>query len=279
MKLSIKQAKQWLTKELDGVTDSPVFEATELLIFVTNEDKNSLRLGENKILSPKQILKFKRCLKKRKKGVPLQYILGEWEFYSAPFLVGSGVLIPRADSELLVDLALKEISEKSTPKVFDLCSGSGAIGISVAINCKLAEVTLVEKSKKAFKYLLKNSKLNKVKVKAVCADISNWESDTKADLILCNPPYITRDEMRDLQKEVKKEPAMALFGGDDGLKFYRLLSIRARELLVSGGKIFMEIGFKQGPKVSKIFKDSGYINVEVIKDLSGNDRVVTAQIK
>lgn len=277
MKLSFKKAKEWLITELEKISDSPQFEANELLAWATGKSKDSLYFIGDKALLPKQIRVLKNSLKKRKRGIPLQYILGEWEFYSAPFYVGKGVLVPRADSELLVDLALDEIEEKPSPVVFDLCSGSGAIGIAVALNSKSAKITLVEKSKKAFKYLIKNCELNKVSLKKELADITVWQSCEKADLILCNPPYITASEMKKLQTEVKKEPHMALFGGEDGLEFYRLLADRARLMLKPTGKIFMEIGFKQGADVKSIFEQSGYTNVEIIKDLSNNDRVVIAQ--
>ncbi len=278
MKLNFKKAKAWLLAELEKISDSPEFEANELIAAVTNKSKDSLYFMGDEELSPKQIRVLKNSLKKRKRGVPLQYVLGEWEFYSSPFYVGKGVLIPRSDSELLVDLALDEIEDKPNSIVFDLCSGSGAIGIAVAQNNKTAKITLVEKSKKAFKYLLKNCELNKVNVKKELADIAVWQPKEKADLILCNPPYITLSEMKELQIEVKKEPHMALFGGDDGLEFYRLLAQITRELLKPNGKVFMEIGYKQGIEVKTIFEENGYANVEIIKDLSQNDRVVIAQL-
>lgn len=264
--------------ELEKISDSPEFEANELIASVTNKTKEIFYFMGEEELSPKQIRTLKHSLRKRKRGIPLQYILGEWEFYSAPFYVGKGVLIPRADSELLVDLALDEIKDKQNPVVFDLCSGSGAIGIAVALNNKTAKITLVEKSKKAFKYLLKNCELNRVNVNKELADITVWRSQEKADLIVCNPPYITSSEMKELQIEVKKEPHMALFGGDDGLKFYRLLAQIARDMLKPNGKVFMEIGYKQGIEVKSIFEENGYTNVEIIKDLSKNDRVVIAQL-
>lgn len=274
--MTYKEIKERLIYELEAVSDSPDFEATELMLYATGIDRAKWLYKQRDNLTIKQKFKINYNLSRRKRGVPLQYILGEWEFYSLPFYVGKGVLIPRADSELLVDLALDELSRLENATVFDLCSGSGAIGIAVAHNKTDAKVTLVEKSRVAFKYLTKNCERNKVKLTRILSDIALWHPSQKADIILCNPPYITADEMRQLQKEVKKEPTMALYGGKDGLSFYRLLSQRAKKLLKLNGKILMEIGCNQANDVTEIFKKAGFSSVEVFKDLAGNDRVVSA---
>lgn len=263
---------------LAGVSDSPAFEANELLAFATGLDRGSLVLKQSEELSLTSEKLLKKCLKKRKKGIPLQYVIGEWEFYSLPFKVGRGVLIPRADSELLVDLALETLCDNSKKEVFDLCSGSGALGIAVAKNAPNASVTLVEKSPKAFKYLRQNVMLNNANLTAVRADIFKWKPDVLADIVICNPPYITKKEMTELQIEVKKEPTAALYGGKDGLKFYRFLISNAKRFLKPNGKMLLEIGFAQAKDVKALFKAAGFENVEVKKDLGGNDRVVSASI-
>lgn len=273
--MTVKEEKERLARELETVSDSPVFEATELIIDAVGLDRGKLLYEQERLLTRRERLALKQKLTKRKHGVPLQYILGEWEFYSLPFKVGRGVLIPRADSELLVDLAIEEISLLSSSEVFDLCSGSGAIGIAVKKNCPEAKVTLVEKSRKAFGYLKENCELNKVQIKAVRDDIFTWCPKNKADIIVCNPPYIDKQEMKNLQREVRHEPTAALFGGRDGLKFYRLLTARAGELLKKGGKMMVEIGYKQGSDVKRLFEDSGFHSIEILQDLSGNDRVVS----
>lgn len=277
--MTIKEQKEKIITELELLSDSPAFEANELIVFATDLDRSGILYKQNQELSEGEQKIIKKCIAKRKKGIPLQYILGEWEFYSLPFKVGRGVLIPRADSELLVDLVLEEISCDGEISVLDLCSGSGALGIAVAKNCCNSSVTLVEKSRKAFRYLKENIILNNVKVKAVCADIFRWKPKTPADIVICNPPYITKDEMLSLQKEVKKEPVTALFGGRDGLKFYRLLCSKAKDFLKIGGKMFVEIGYRQADEVKALFEASGFEQVEVFKDLGGNDRVVSAVFK
>ena len=277
--MTIKEQKEIIITELQSISESPILEATELIIFATDLDRSKILYSQNEQLSSAEQRLIKKCVAKRKKGVPLQYILGEWEFYSLPFKVGKGVLIPRADSELLVDLVLEEVGCDEQKTLLDLCSGSGALGIAVAKNAPNLTVTLVEKSRKAFRYLKENISLNKSKAKAVRADIFKWKPKEPSDIVICNPPYITKDEMSKLQKEVKMEPTAALFGGKDGLKFYRYLSGNAPKFLKSGGKMYVEIGYKQASEVKALFESSGFEQVEVFKDLSGNDRVVSAVLK
>ena len=277
--MTVKEQKEKLIHQLELISDAPAFEANELIIFALKIDRSKVLYMQNETLTKGQINDIKKCLNKRKKGFPIQYILGEWEFYSLPFKVGRGVLIPRADSELLVDLAIDEIGHGDEKEVFDLCSGSGALGIAVAKECSNASVTLVEKSRKAFDYLKQNVSLNKVTVRAERADIFKWKPKKKADLIICNPPYIDIKEMTKLQKEVKNEPTVALYGGRDGLKFYRLLVLRCEELLNKGGRMIVEIGYRQAEKVSSLFEAAGFEQIEVYKDYGGNDRVVSGILK
>lgn len=272
--MTVKEIKDILITELGTVSDAPAFEANEIIIDATEIERSSIVYQKNTLLTSSQLRRIKKSLSKRKKGYPLQYILGEWEFYSLPFKVGRGVLIPRPDTELLVELALEELAVIGGGEVLDLCAGSGAIGIAVAKNCGDAKVTLVEKSKKAYSFLRENINLNRVKVKPVRADIFHWAPDKKADLLLCNPPYIDKNDMKTLEPQVKKEPITALFGGNDGLKFYRFLTANAEKFLNSGGKMMVEIGFSQGALVKALFDEAGFENTEIIKDLSGNDRVV-----
>lgn len=277
--MTIKNQKEILISKLSKVSDSPAFEANELLAFATGCDKATLALKQREELSKAQQKRLNTCLKKRIKGLPLQYIIGEWEFYSLPFKVGRGVLIPRADSELLVDLALKAISSNTKSTLFDLCSGSGALGIAVAKNQPNVSVTLVEKSRKAFKYLRQNISLNAADLTAVRADIFKWKPECLADIVICNPPYITKKEMLSLQKEVKHEPTAALCGGEDGLKFYRFIINNANRFLKPNGKMLFEIGYTQANDVAELFKAANFKQIEVEKDLSGNDRVVSAVFK
>ncbi|MDE6726772.1 MAG: peptide chain release factor N(5)-glutamine methyltransferase, partial [Oscillospiraceae bacterium] len=203
------------------------------------------------------------------------YILGEWEFYRLPFKVGEGVLIPRQDTETLVDTAARFLRERDAwaRKTLDLCAGSGCIGIALA-KTAAAEVTCVEKSRRAFGYLEENAALNHVSVRAVLGDALDENTVTgEYDLIVSNPPYLTESDMRSLQKEVSFEPEAALFGGTDGLDFYRgIIPIYARKL-VSGGMIAVEIGMGQESAVSGIFRENG-LDPRLEKDMRGIYRVV-----
>lgn len=229
--------------------------------------------------------------KKRANGEPLQYLLGAWEFYGLPFKVGEGVLIPRSDTEILVDTVINHFKKINIlkPSIIDLCSGSGCIAISIAQNISDANVYAVELSSEAFPYLVENIRINNANVKLLKGDIMNGrlldnfaDQDSvgdfiKLDCIVSNPPYLTDKEMGELQKEVSFEPEMALRGGSDGLKFYRVISCLWAEILKKDGLLAFEIGFEQAEAVSKILEKSGlYYNIKVIKDFSGNDRVVTA---
>lgn len=282
--MTLKQAKQRLIDQLDIISENPVFEATEILIFALKIKREEILYLQNQELTNRQIRAIKKCFAKRKRGVPLQYILGEWEFYSLNFKVGKGVLIPRADSELLVDLALEEIDRNEKKTVFDFCSGSGAIGIAIAKNRPNVKAVLVEKSSKAFRYLKDNIRLNaneseNINIKALRQDVFKFTPKEKADIIVCNPPYIDKTHMLDLQKEVRKEPRQALFGGNDGLKYYRMLLKNIEKFLKPDGKLMVEIGYNQGAEVAQIFKDAGLKDIQVIKDLAQKDRVVFGTLK
>ncbi len=213
--------------------------------------------------------RFSDMLWRVKQGEPLQYVLGEWDFYNSTFYVGEGVLIPRPETEELTQLAVDFLKDKKNPVVFDLCAGSGCIGLSLAKEYPNANVFLVEKSDKAFEYLLKNAK-DVPNAQCVLDDISNENCIAgNADLIVSNPPYIKSVEIDSLQSEVQCEPRMALDGGNDGLDFYRILSSKWKSRLKSGGEMLLEIGNEQGNTVSSLFD-----NAQVIKDMYGNDRIV-----
>lgn len=214
------------------------------------------------------------AVEKRLSGVPLQYILGEWEFFGLKFYVGDGVLIPRPDTEILVEEALSFLKCHPNAAVADLCSGSGCVAIAIAKNSD-ARVTAVEKYPAAFGYLLKNAELNSADIKTVNADVLE-NIDGIFDLIVSNPPYIRSGELDNLSREVKCEPQTALDGGDDGLVFYRRISALAKDALSVGGCIMFEIGYDQKAEVTKILENGGYKNITCRKDYSGNDRVVTA---
>lgn len=228
-------------------------------------------------VTPKQESEAELLCSKRLSGEPLQYLLCEWEFYSLPFKVGHGVLIPRADTEILVEKALGYLKTRESADVVDLCSGSGCIAVSIAKNAPGCRVTAIEKSPDAYEYLKQNISLNHVEVKPVLGDITTDVSG-KYDLIVSNPPYIKSNIIPSLQAEVHKEPMMALDGGDDGLFFYRVIEEKWTGHIKPGGKLMVEIGYDQAKQVCSIFESSGLADIQIIKDYSGNDRVIIGTV-
>lgn len=220
--------------------------------------------------------KFADLLWRIKGGEPLQYVIGKWDFYESEFFVGEGVLIPRPETEELTEHVIKKAKELNNPVVYDLCAGSGCIGISAAKAVPSATVYCVEKSADAMFYLLKNAQ-NTANVKVINGDVSVPVQIPAADIIVSNPPYIRTDELQKLQAEVQREPQMALDGGEDGLVFYRIISEKWKSHLKNEAVLFFEIGDEQGEAVTEILKNNGYSNIEVIKDLYGNNRIVKAK--
>lgn len=209
-------------------------------------------------------------------GYPLQYLLGKWEFYGLPFYVGEGVLIPRQDTETLVELVINKLGKEKDLAGVDLCAGSGCIAIALdkKIEC---HITAIEKSETAFEYLEKNIRLNNSGITAMRADVLDEKISAgfrDLDFIVCNPPYLTKDDMGILQKQVSYEPAEALFGGDDGCDLYRGIVRCWKRSLKAGGLICFEIGMGQEDEVSGILIQHGFENVRFIKDYCGVYRVV-----
>ncbi len=220
--------------------------------------------------------RFADMLWRVKSGEPLQYVIGKWDFYESEFYVGEGVLIPRPETEELTELAVKTAEKYVSPVVIDLCSGSGCIGISIALKNPNAQVYCVEKSDKALVYLVKNKENLRVdNVKIVKGDISDNIDVPNADIIVSNPPYIKSDDIKSLQKEVLFEPVMALDGGSDGLDFYRVINDKWANKLKENGTLLLEIGEEQGKDVKDVL--TGFTHRRVIKDMYGNDRIVCAE--
>jgi release factor glutamine methyltransferase len=222
-------------------------------------------------MSDEQLRVLGEWIERRVKGEPLQYILGEWEFMGLPFVVDRRVLIPRQDTELLCETALERIRNHACRDVLDLCTGSGCIAIALQ---KLAgvNVTASDISRDALNVAKENAKINDVGITFVESDLFvNIEG--MFDLITCNPPYLTGTDMEQMQTEVTFEPALALFGGVDGLNFYKKIAKDYKTHLRPGGTLLLEIGNTQKASVSAIFAE----NTRVINDLNGNPRVLIVE--
>ena len=257
------------------------FEARVIIKHITGFDNKKVILNYNAVLSDKQEKQLEAIISRRISGYPLQYIIGKWGFYGLEFNVGKGVLIPRADTETLVETGLQLIKEVKEPSVLDLCAGSGAVGISIAVNRRDSNVLLLEKYETAYLYLKENIALNNAdNSEALKGDVLKGDcSDRKFDLIVSNPPYIKSAEIKYLEKEVKCEPLSALDGGSDGLNFYRAIINNYKIALKSGGKICFEVGINQSESVKEMLHLSGFEDVETAKDYSGIDRVVFGTVK
>ena len=216
-------------------------------------------------------------------GEPLPYVLGEWEFYGLNLYVDRNVLIPRDDTCAVVGLAVNQaIFLPSDPRVLDLCTGSGCIGLAIASRIKDARVTLADISKDALAVAKKNIGLNKLSGRVTCVQADALSAPPaflgKFDMIVSNPPYITGQEMMELPESVKDyEPHLALFGGEDGLDFYRSIAANYRNALKPGGYLAFEFGMGQGDDVCAILKENGYTILERTKDFNDRERAVLAQ--
>ena len=227
---------------------------------------------------------FYENFEKRRKRIPLAQILGRQSFYGLDFFVNEDVLIPRADTECLVDLVLEDYAELAKQgektyaekRILDLCTGSGCIGISVAKHLPYQELLLVDLSEKALAVAKKNAEKHLGgNVRLLQSDLLTEVHEKRFSLLLSNPPYIVSRVIPGLEREVSEyEPKMALDGGEDGLLFYRRIAKEAKKVLLPGARLYLEIGYDQGESVKDIFQKECYEAVEVFPDLSGNPRVV-----
>lgn len=255
-----------------GVPDAR-FDAAELYRLATGRDP---RLDDGP--SAAEAARLSALAERRAAREPLQYILGEWDFMDFTLKVGPGVLCPRADSEIVCESALALLQGRERPVVYDLCAGTGCLGLGIARHSPGALVTCVEKSPEAWHYLTANTA--QTGVRTVQADVFTYYKTLPAegaDLIISNPPYLTGAEMRALMPETAQEPAMALDGGTDGLDFYRLLTEKYRDAVRPGGWLVLEIGYAQGPSVLALGAACGWVNTSCRKDYGGNDRAVLLQ--
>lgn len=259
--------------------------ARQLICFVTGKTHAEL-LRDQQLYASEQIgEELSSAVKRIKAGEPLAYVLGEWEFYGLKLKVSPAVLIPRDDTCAVASLAInKALFLDKDPRILDLCTGSGCIGLAIASRVKDARVTLADISKDALAVAKKNIQLNHLsgKVAAVQADALAKPTAFlgKYDLIVSNPPYITTEEMKTLPVSVKDfEPHLALHGGDDGLVFYRAIAENYKAALNEGGYLCFEFGEDQGDDVCAILEQNGYTILERSRDYNDTERAVIAQLK
>lgn len=280
-KITIFDAINEATKKLkvNPTIETPRLDAEVLLCRMLKCERIKLILDMNKILSNDAYVIYKTLIERRILNEPVSYITGVKEFMSLEFEISDGILIPRPDTEILVEKII-EIFKDKPAKILDLCTGSGAIAVSLAYYLKKSDVFAIDKYAKCVDTTKKNAQKNNVDVTVIMADVfEEFSFNTQFDCIVSNPPYIESKTIKTLPPDVKKfEPIYALDGGEDGLEFYRRLTEIAVYHLKPGGILAYEIGYNQAKTVSEIIaRTNSFGNIEIVNDLSGNNRVIIVE--
>lgn len=266
--------EKWLAYAAASLENSPdpMADAVWIMEETLPLPRSRMRMMGDTEIPNEKAAELEENLARRKNGEPVQYIFSRAPFMGYEFYVDSRVLIPRMDTETLCDECAQYMKKHPRAKVLDVCAGSGAIGLSLGKMFPGCEITLSDISSGASEVQRINAQ-GMHNVEILTGDMFETVSGRMFDIITCNPPYIRSSAMETLQDEVKKEPALALDGGADGLEFYRLLAREYKKFLNPGGRIYMEIGYDQGDEVSAMFE-----NARVIRDLNGLDRVVWTEV-
>ncbi|MBQ9743211.1 MAG: peptide chain release factor N(5)-glutamine methyltransferase [Ruminococcus sp.] len=264
--------------------DSPAFDAVWLINSVLDVSRQQIVTDGDRPVSEEDAHTIIERTQRRISGEPLQYIIGYWEFFGRKFYVGEGVLIPRDDTEVVIRSTfehLDNIYRHRPVKILDLCSGSGIIAITLKLRYPKAQVTAVEISPDALMYLRKNADSNNAEIHIIHDDIFHYADsipEQEYDLIISNPPYIPSDEMLTLQDEVRREPALALDGGEDGCDFYRRIIPVFTPKLKSKGMLALEYDSTQSRTISQLMAQYGYKNICVYKDIGDVDRAINGTV-
>ena len=280
--MTIKEIIIRYSKELEEISSTPRLDVETLLQKVLNVDRLYILLNLDKSLSKEEENLFNKFIEERLNNRPIAYIVGNREFMGLDFYVQEGVLIPRPDTEVLVEEVIEIAKNKEDINILDIGTGSGAITVSLAKYLENAKITSVDISEIALEIGRKNAILNEVddRITFVKSDLfTNINKEMKFDIIVSNPPYIKREVIDTLDKQVKDfEPYNALEGGIDGLDFYRAITTQAKDYLKEGGVLAYEVGHDQSEDVSKLMEMDGYTNIYTRKDLQQIDRVVIGNV-
>ena len=261
--------------------ETPKIKSRMVMEHTLKKSKEYIMIYDNKEITREERDLFVKNVKRLILGEPLQYVMGYQEFMKLKFLVNRNVLIPRQDTEILVEEVIKIAEKIENPEILDLCTGSGAIAFSIAKYCKDARITAVDISEKAIEIAKKNAKFNGVlsKIEFIESDMFKKLKKRKFDIIVSNPPYIPTNEILKLSKDVQNEPKVALDGGKTGLDFYEKIAKDGDKYLNNQGFICLEIGYDQKIKVKTILEsEHKYVNIRCIKDLCENDRVIICNV-
>ena len=264
--------------------DRPRTNAELLLGAVLNKSKVDLYLDKDRILTSDEIEKFNQYIDERISNRPVQYIIGTVEFFGLEFKVDQRVLIPRPETETLVEVVIGQLANKENPRIIDLGTGSGAIAISLAKSLKTPFIYATDVSKDALEVAKENAIINKVEdqIEFLCGDwfapLKNKNLEGQIDCVVSNPPYVSKDELKALPREIKDyEPIVALESTEEGVFFHKKIIENSLDFLKKGGLLTLETAFGQAGKVADLIRQSdNYNNIKIIKDLGGIDRVVKA---
>ena len=280
--MTIKDIIVKYSKELEEISPTPRLDVETLLQKVLGVDRLYILLNLEGVLSEDEEQLFNKFINERLNNRPIAYIVGNREFMGLDFFVKEGVLIPRPDTEVLVEEVIELAKKKDAKNILDIGTGSGAITVSLAKYLENVKVTSVDISDIALEIGKRNAISNEVddRINFVKSDLfTNIDKETKFDIIVSNPPYIKREVIDTLDKQVKDyEPYNALEGGVDGLDFYRAITKQAKEYLKKGGILAYEVGHDQSEDVSKLMEMDGYTNIYTLKDLQQIDRVVIGTV-
>ena len=271
----IRSAKEAL--ENSGCPD-PAIDSRWIAEDTLQMTTSGLRFEAQNTLTEAQLAAMNECLNRRIQGEPVQYILRRADFMGLRLYVDSNVLIPRQDTETLVESVIIALQPRREARVLDLCAGSGAIGLSIKTLVPGAEVTLSDISAGALEVVRRNAHELNAEVSIKQGDLFKAVGREKYDLVVSNPPYIRTEDMAALQREVQFEPALALEAGLDGLDFYRRIASEVQDHLNPGGCVYLETGYDQAQDVLRLLQDAGtWQESGVIKDLNGIERIVWAR--
>ena len=280
--MTIKDIIVKYSKELEEISPTPRLDVETLLQKVLGVDRLFILLNLERVLSEDEEQLFNKFINERLNNRPIAYIVENREFMGLDFFVKEGVLIPRPDTEVLVEEVIELAKKKGAKNILDIGTGSGAITVSLAKYLENVKVTSVDISDIALEIGKRNAISNEVddRITFVKSDLfTNIDKETKFDIIVSNPPYIKREVIETLDKQVKDyEPYNALEGGVDGLDFYRAITKQAKNYLKKGGILAYEVGHDQSEDVSKLMEMDGYTNIYTLKDLQQIDRVVIGTV-
>lgn len=276
--MKIKEAieKGAITLKVENI-ESPKLKARMLMQFILNKPRQYIIVNDMQELSKGTEQEYFETIQKLKCNIPIEHITHQKEFMKLNFFVNENVLIPRQDTETLVEEVIKIAQKTNSKKILDLCTGSGAIAVSLAKYIEKSEITAVDISQEAIKIASKNAIMNNVEnqITFVKSDLFENVKKEKYDIIVSNPPYIKKSEIPKLEKQVQKEPTIALDGGVDGLDFYRKIIKQSYEYLKYKGYLCLEIGYDQKEDVIELLEnEENYGGIYFRKDLYGNDRIV-----